>query len=161
MDTMVMEISKLDAPLGAEVLGLDLRGKLDGQTISTLLEAWYEHQVLVFRGQDLTPQQMVTFTEQLGEPGRPRMPSQAVHDLVDGLPREVMIVSNIRIDGKPMGLPHDGEMWFHHDMSYTPEPHKATLLHALELPSKGGNTKFANMYLGYQISIILSTKISI
>tara|TARA_Y100000588_G_scaffold203405_1_gene217212 strand:+ start:1290 stop:2147 length:858 start_codon:yes stop_codon:yes gene_type:complete len=149
MDTMVMEISKLDAPLGAEVLGLDLRGKLDGQTISTLLEAWYEHQVLVFRGQDLTPQQMVTFTEQLGEPGRPRMPSQAVHDLVDGLPREVMIVSNIRIDGKPMGLPHDGEMWFHSDMCYTKFPHTGTMLYAVELPSKGGNTLFADMYAAY------------
>ena len=62
-----------------------------------------------------------------------------------------MLVTNQRDEkGNYIGSLQDGEMWFHHDMSYRPEPHKATLLHALELPSKGGNTKFANQYLAYE-----------
>lgn len=144
-----LDIRKLDAPLGAEILGLDLREKMDRDTVAAVLAAWYDHQVLVFRGQDLSPRAMVDFTAQLGEPGRPRMPSQTARDVIEDLPPEVMIVSNIRIDGKPIGLPHDGEMWFHSDMCYVEIPHTATLLYSVELPSTGGNTLFADMYGAY------------
>lgn len=148
-DTAVFEISKLDAPLGAEITGLDLRQKLPAGDVQMILKAWYDNQVIVVRDQELTPQQLVDFTRQLGEPGVPRMPSQTVHDLVPDLPPEVMIVSNVRIDGKPLGLPHDGEMWFHSDMCYTEMPHTATMLYSVELPSTGGNTLFADMYAAY------------
>ncbi|MGB0630900.1 MAG: TauD/TfdA dioxygenase family protein [Alphaproteobacteria bacterium] len=144
-----LELTKLDAPLGAEINGLDLTEKLSAPTVASLLQAWYDHQVLVIRDQDLTPQQLVDFTAQLGEPGRPRMPSQAVRDIILDLPPEVMIVSNVRVDGKPLGLAHDGEMWFHSDMCYAEIPHTATLLYAVDLPSTGGNTKFADMYAAY------------
>lgn len=145
----MFEISKLDAPLGAEILGIDLRQKLSGAIVQTILGAWYEHQVIVIRDQDLTPDQLVDFTRQLGEPGVPRMPSQAVRDVIPDLPPEVMIVSNVRIDGKPLGLAHDGEMWFHSDMCYVEIPHTATMLYAVDLPSTGGNTLFADMYAAY------------
>ena len=71
-DTAVLDIAKLDAPLGAEVLGLDLRVALPNSVTEALLQAWYDNQVLVIRDQNLTPEQMVAFTSQLGEPGRPR-----------------------------------------------------------------------------------------
>lgn len=144
-----LDVRELDAPLGAEIAGLDLRQLLDRETVEEVLAAWYRHQVLVFRDQDLSPQQMVDFTGQFGEPGKPRMPSRAVRDILPNLPPEVMIVSNVRVDGKPMGLPHDGEMWFHSDMCYVEVPHTATLLYAVELPSWGGNTLFADMYAAY------------
>jgi taurine dioxygenase len=60
-----------------------------------------------------------------------------------------MLVTNIVNDGKPIGAFGDGEMWFHHDTSYYPEPHRATLLYAMTLPSHGGNTCFSNMYRAY------------
>lgn len=148
-DIATFEVLKLDAPLGAEIVGLDLRKKLAPADAQMVLQAWYDHQVIVFRDQDLTPQQLVGFTAQLGEQGVPRMPSQAVRDIIPDLPPEVMIVSNVRIDGKPLGLPHDGEMWFHSDMCYVEIPHTATMLYAVELPSTGGNTMFANMYAAY------------
>jgi taurine dioxygenase len=149
-DTAVFDISKLDAPLGAEIVGLDLRRKLSGKDAQTILQAWYENQVIVIRDQNLTPRQLVDFTRQLGEPGVPRMPSQAVRDIIPDLPPEVMIVSNVRIDGKPLGLAHDGEMWFHSDMCYVEIPHTATMLYAVDLPSTGGNTLFADMYAAYE-----------
>ena len=145
-----LDLTKLDAPLGAEINGLDLTQTLPAPIVAALLQAWYNHQVLVIRGQDLAPQQLVDFTAQLGEPGRPRMPSQAVRDIIPDLPPEIMIVSNVRVDGKPLGLPHDGEMWFHSDMCYTEIPHTATMLYAVDLPSRGGNTKFADMYAAYE-----------
>jgi taurine dioxygenase len=144
-----MKVSKLDAPVGGEIAGLDLRNALSPAQIEAVLQAWYDHQVIVIRDQDLTPQQLVDFTAQLGEPGRPRMPSQAVRDVIPDLPPEVMIVSNVRVDGKPLGLAHDGEMWFHSDMCYVEIPHTATMLYAVELPSTGGNTLFADMYAAY------------
>lgn len=132
----VMDLRKLDAPVGAEINGLDLTVPLSEAVVSAVLRAWYDYQVLVFRDQELTPQQLVDFTSQLGEPGRPRMPSQAVRDIIPDLPPEIMIVSNVRVDGKPLGLAHDGEMWFHSDMCYAEIPHTATLLYAVDLPSR-------------------------
>lgn len=149
METAVFDITKLEAPLGAEITGIDLRTALSRADVQRILEAWYAHQVVVFRDQDLTPAQLVEFTRQLGEPGVPRMPSQGARDKVRDLPPEVMIVSNVRIDGKPLGLAHDGEMWFHSDMCYVEIPHTATMLYAVDLPSTGGNTLFADMYAAY------------
>lgn len=145
-----LDIRDLDAPLGAEIKGLDLRERLDRGSVGDILDAWHRRQVLVFRDQDLSPRQQVDFTAQLGEPGRPRLPAQAVREVVRDLPPEVMIVSNVRVDGKPLGLPHDGEMWFHSDMCYVEVPHTATLLYAVDLPSTGGNTLFADMYGAYE-----------
>lgn len=144
-----LNLEKLDAPLGAEINGLDLTKMLSTDTVDAVLQAWYDNQVLVFRDQELTSQQLVDFTAQLGEPGRPRMPSQTVRDIIPDLPPEIMIVSNVRVDGKPLGLAHDGEMWFHSDMCYAEIPHTATLLYAVDLPSEGGNTMFADMYAAY------------
>tara|TARA_Y100001934_G_scaffold261522_1_gene334986 strand:- start:2912 stop:3772 length:861 start_codon:yes stop_codon:yes gene_type:complete len=144
-----LNLKKLDAPLGGEINGLDLTKMLSTDTVDAVLQAWYDNQVLVFRDQDLTPQQLVDFTAQLGEPGRPRMPPQTVRDIIPDLPPEIMIVSNVRVNGKPLGLAHDGEMWFHSDMCYAEIPHTATLLHAVDLPSEGGNTMFADMYAAY------------
>ena len=61
-----------------------------------------------------------------------------------------MLVTNIVENGKPIGVFGDGEMWFHHDTSYYPEPHRATLLYSMKLPSWGGNTCFSNMYKAYE-----------
>ena len=60
-----------------------------------------------------------------------------------------MLVTNIVENGKAIGVFGDGEMWFHHDTSYYPEPHRATLLYSMKLPSWGGNTCFSNMYKAY------------
>ncbi len=145
-----LDIRKLAAPLGAEIIGLDLRKTITAEEREAVLQAWYQYQVLVFRDQDLSPRDQVAFTACLGEPGRPRVPSRAAHDMIRDLPPEIMIVSNVRIDGKPLGLPHDGEMWFHSDMCYVEVPHKATLLYAVDLPSRGGHTLFADMYGAYE-----------
>ncbi len=62
----------------------------------------------------------------------------------------VMLVSNIREDGKPIGVLPDGEMQFHTDQCYLERPAMASMLYALEVPRTGGNTLFANGYLAYE-----------
>ena len=63
----------------------------------------------------------------------------------------IALVSNILDEaGRPIGALGDGEMWFHHDNSFTPNPDIATFLYSVELPSTGGNTLFGNGYCAYE-----------
>lgn len=140
----------VSSALGAEIIGLDLRRDLDEDTYSALLDAWHEHLVLVFRDQELSDEDQVRFTDQFGPLGVPRRPTMPTARSVREKHPAIMLVSNIRESGRPLGFPHDGEMWFHADMCYTETPHKATMLYAVELPSTGGNTMFANMYTAYE-----------
>jgi taurine dioxygenase len=61
----------------------------------------------------------------------------------------IMMISNIRENGEPIGALPDGEMMFHHDMIHSDMPDKATLLYSVEIPSTGGNTLFASGYAAY------------
>ena len=61
----------------------------------------------------------------------------------------IMLISNIRENGEPIGALPDGEMMFHHDMIHSEMPSKATLLYSVEIPSAGGNTLFASGYAAY------------
>ena len=145
MDFTVTPVS--DA-LGAEIGGLDLRDSLDAETLDRLVDAWHEHIVLLFRGQTLDEDQQLRFAAQfgrLGERARPpeRRPEGADYNAA------IMLISNIRENGVPIGSLPDGEMWFHHDMSYVEAPYKGTMLYAIDIPARGGNTRFANMYTAY------------
>lgn len=146
---MNFEITPLSPVVGAEVTGLDLTEELDDQTVSAIQDAWLQYSVLVIRDQELTEVDQVRFSEQFGPLGRPRRPTIPTARSAQEKHPAIMLVSNIRENGRPLGFPHDGEMWFHADMCYTEVPHKATMLYAMELPSKGGNTMFASMYEAY------------
>ena len=147
---MSIEIVPTSEALGAEIRGVDLSKSLDSAAAALIHRAWLDHLVIVFRGQDIDQHQQLAFTGLFGAPGGVRSPRPQRG--LDGQPLEpgIMIVSNIRRDGKPLGLPHDGEMWFHSDMCYDESPHKATLLYGIEIPSTGGNTCFVNMYSAYE-----------
>ena len=148
---MTLTITPFDAPLGAEVTGVDLRYDLNQEMVKKIYSAWLKHIVLVFRNQSLSTQEQVAFAQNFGTVGDRASPKHKQNEVANGYDGRIMLVTNERDKkGNYIGSLQDGEMWFHHDMSYKPEPHKATLLHALELPSKGGNTKFANMYLAYE-----------
>ena len=151
MDTVAsgVTITPVTAAVGAEITGLDLRRPLDGETAKLMENAWYEHILLLFRGQELTVEQQVDFATIFGELGkRSRAPKDKKPGDSDHLD-SIMMVTNIMEDGKPIGSFGDGEMWFHQDTCYYPVPNKATMLYAMELPSWGGNTRVNNMYLAY------------
>jgi taurine dioxygenase len=136
-------IDAFDAPLGAQVTGLDLSAPLQDEDFARIHRAHLDHHVLVFRTQRITPGQQVDFSRRFG-------PLQ-VHVLKQfQLPghEEVMVVSNVKEHGKPIGLGDAGHFW-HSDLSYKPLPSLGTLLHAQELPQAGGDTLFANMHLAW------------
>lgn len=138
-----LEIRPFDGPLGAEVVGLDLHRPLDRHALQAIHAAHLEHHVLVFRDQRITPQQQVDFSRLFG-------PLQ-IHVLrnfqLAGTP-EVLVVSNVVADGKPIGLGDAGHFW-HSDLSYKDKPSLGSMLHAQELPAEGGDTLFANMHLAF------------
>lgn len=145
---MTMKVEPTGAATGARVTGLDVSQPLDEATVKAIHAAWMEHQVLVFPDQDITEEEQIRFSRLWGDfPVRDRYETRTEKDIAD---KSIMLVSNIREDGKPIGSLPDGEMMFHTDGAYDEHPYNYTLLYAVELPSVGGNTLFANMYKAYE-----------
>ena len=141
---MTFTITPKDAALGAEVTGIDLGTPVDAEAVSEIRAALCGHSVLVFPGQEMSPEAQVALTRQLGEP--------EVNVLSDySLPNvpEIFIVSNVRKDGKPVGAINAGQYW-HSDLSYAARPTFATMLHAKEVPAGRGQTLFASMIRAYE-----------
>ena len=146
---MTLDIAKLAPAIGAEIRGIDLNREQSPETIAAINRIWLEHVILLFRGQDLTPERQIRVTRWFGELGHLARPKEYRTSGHDELPDGVMLISNIRENGEPIGALPDGEMMFHHDMMHAEVPHKATMLYAVEIPSTGGNTLFANGYAAY------------
>jgi taurine dioxygenase len=139
-------VRKLSPALGAEITGVDLREPIDAMLKQKLLDTWHEHQVILLRNQMLDEDAQVRFAETFGPPAR----STSGRTFKGVKNPAVMLVSNIREDGKPIGALPDGEMHFHTDQCHQATPAAATMLYAIEIPSKGGNTLFANAYKAYE-----------
>lgn len=134
--------------LGAEVQGIDLSKPLNAQTRDELIDAWHQHLVIVIRSQSLSDAQLVAFGEYFGEVMSDPRPVDYEPALDTDIPSLVDVVSNVKKNGKPIGALGDGEAIWHTDTE--PVPNGALILHALEIPSQGGNTRFGNMYDAYE-----------
>lgn len=146
------EVRKLSPACGAEIVGLDLRETLPEQTIADIRAAWNEHVALVFRDQDLTEDDQLRFAARFGELGNRKKPPAELASRTEGVlqtDQRVMLVSNMKVDGQPVGSFGDGDMWYHIDSGYSERPYNYTFLYAVELPSTGGNTLFSNMHAAY------------
>jgi len=130
-------------PVGAEVRGVDLAA-LAGREIDAIKEAWYRHDVLVFRNQRLTDDDLLAFSRHFGTLDPP--PNQgAGRKSPPGYP-DVYVVSNVLDEqGEPIGALGDGEALWHTDMSYAAHPPDASMLYSLEIPAAGGDTSFCGM----------------
>lgn len=144
------DVVKLAPHIGAEIRGLDLREGLDDATISGLVDAWHDNIILLFRDQKLSQKDLLRVTAFFGEAGGLHRPMHMFPKGYDSLEPGIMLISNIREDGEPIGALPDGEMMFHHDTIHAEVPSKGTLLYGIEIPSKGGNTIFANGYVAYE-----------
>jgi taurine dioxygenase len=144
---MTLDLQPLHG-IGAAVRGVDIAKPLDAQTADAIGRAWAEHLILVFPGQTLDDAAQIRFAGAFGKVGERSRPAERRPEGAD-YNGAIMLVSNIRRNGVPIGSLPDGEMWFHHDMCYVEKPHRGTFLYAIEAPSTGGNTKFANMCRAY------------
>ncbi len=134
--------------LGATVTGVDLARPLGDADFAEIVQALGRHGVLCFKDQKITPEQQADFAKRFGTL---EINVAAGPYTVPGLP-EVMILSNIVKDGKPIGLGDAGQGW-HTDMSYSEEIAFGNVLYALEVPRRDGrvlgDTLFANMHAAY------------
>jgi alpha-ketoglutarate-dependent taurine dioxygenase len=152
MNTMTrtrFDVVPLTKHIGAEIRGLDLRDKPDDETIRAIYQAWLDHLVIVFPGQSLSQEDLIRVTGYFGELGELHRPAKYFPKGYSSLLPGIMLISNIRENGEPIGALPDGEMMFHHDMIHAEIPSKATLLYSVEIPSAGGNTLFASGYAAY------------
>jgi taurine dioxygenase len=155
-DVLDIQVVPLSPHCGAEIKGVDLTKPLSKETVEIIQAAWDKHLVLVFRGQTITQDQQLAFASYFGDLGIRKKAPEALRSRNEGTIQDankdadkVLLVTNIKENGKPIGAFGEGEFWFHIDSGYTPRPYKYTFLYALELPSTGGNTMFSNMYMAY------------
>jgi taurine dioxygenase len=146
--TQEVSVIPLGRHLGAEIRGVDLSRPFDNDTFSQISKAFFEHQVVVFRNQNITPEQQIAFTRRFG------VLEQHVRKehRLNGYP-EILIVSNVLSEqGKAIGVEDAGRFW-HSDLSYKREPSLLSALYALEVPVKDGvvlgNTDFASTTAAY------------
>lgn len=120
------------APVGAEILGVDLSRTVGPAVFARILEAFEQHGVIVFRDQKLTPEQQIAFSRLFGE----------LEDFVlnqyalPGHP-EITLISNVRQDGRNIGIVDAGNHW-HSDSIYKATPSRCSLLYAREVPTEDG-----------------------
>jgi taurine dioxygenase len=142
-----VEVIPSGKALGAEIRGVDLR-KITNDDFAAIHQAWLDHLALLFRGQQLTDADLISFSQRFG--GLDYAPVQETgRRFVEGHP-EIYVVSNVMDNGVPIGSLGAGEATWHTDMSYLVDPPKASMLYALEVPPSGGNTYFSSMYAVYE-----------
>ena len=144
-----LEIVPLTQHIGAEIRGLDLSQPLGDADVAAINAAFLKHIVILFRGQKLSQEDLLRVTGFFGPLGHIRRPPKYFPPGFDKILPGILMISNIRENGEPIGALPDGEMMFHHDMIHSPTPDAATMLYSMEIPSQGGDTLFASGYAAY------------
>lgn len=142
-----VRVKPMSSAIGVEIGGVDLAQPLDDETFERIERAWHDGLILLFRDQRLDDAQQVAFCERFGEV------VGSYNKDINTAPNQhplVMYISNVRENGKLIGSLPDGEMYFHSDQCHTAQPAMASTLYAMEIPSSGGDTLFANTYTAYE-----------
>src|SRR5438477_9967958 len=143
-----MKVIPSGESLGATIEGLDLSAPLAQKPLVGVIQALGRYGVVRFPRQTLTGRQLRDFSAQLGDL-EINVASHAYQE--PGVP-EVMILSNIVENGKPIGLADAGQGW-HTDMSYSRMIAFANVLYGIKIPRRGGKalgaTQFSNMQAAY------------
>jgi taurine dioxygenase len=139
-------VTPLSSALGAQIHGIDAAA-IDDAGFERVRAAWLEHLVLLFRNQRLDDRALVEFTSRFGE--LEEAPLFGGRRYVEEHP-EVMIISNVAVDGREIGSLGNAEAFWHTDLNFVEEPPAASCLFAHEVPPTGGDTGFANMYAAFE-----------
>jgi taurine dioxygenase len=127
---MSLQIRPLQKTFGAEVSGLDLSQPLDSQTIAELKSLWHKYELLLFRNQTMDEAEIVSFSKQLGD-----LEIHIRKEFLSQKSPEILYVSNMTKEGKPVGILADSEVGWHYDQIYLPRPAVGSFLFSVKLPS--------------------------
>jgi taurine dioxygenase len=133
-----IEVRPIAGALGAEVRGADIAQLLDDAVIAEIRQAFLDHCVIFLRDQQLTPHALLAFAQRFGVPME--------YPQLKGLPECPLVTPVVKLEHERVNF---GGIW-HSDTSYLERPPMASMLYALEVPPYGGDTLFANQYLGYE-----------
>jgi putative 2-oxoglutarate oxygenase len=142
----MVEINRMGPQIGVEVRGVDVK-TMDEATWQRIHQAWLDHNVMCVRGQDLTIPDFIRYSERFG-PVTPHPSKSTRHP-------EYAKITMLGINKRDAAgnlidaIYRRGAEGWHTDGAYNQAPFKATQLYALAIPSRGGNTLFANGYAAY------------
>jgi taurine dioxygenase len=138
-----MRVERLGETFVARVHDLDLSQPLDDETYAALDKAWFENRVLAFPDQKLTEPQLMAISSHFGP-----LEKHVLENFHHNSYPEILMVSTVVEDGKPLGLADAGSYW-HSDVSYKAEPSRASTLYGVEVPETGGDTLFCDTAAAY------------
>lgn len=130
----------LSSTFGAEILDFQLTGNPDSEDTRAIKELWAEHKLLLFRNQSFDEAALVGFSRAFGD-----LEIHVREEYLSSEHPEILYVSNVKKDGRLVGILADSEVGWHYDQIYLPRPAVGSLLMADTLPPEGGNTEFADM----------------
>ena len=133
----MLDIKPMAGALGAEIHGLDLSGQLGAGQLARLRELLNEYEVIFFRDQDISPAAQKALALSFGP-----LQTHPAYDTVEGFPELTILESTPE---KPTRI----EAW-HSDMTFRQHPPMGTVLRAVVIPPKGGDTLWASMTAAYQ-----------
>ncbi len=131
------QVKPVTGSLGAEIIGVDLTD-LSNATFDKICTVFYDHSVLVFREQDLTHEQQITFARRFGE--------LEVHPIVNGMDEHPEMIKML----KPAGESASFGVGWHTDNSFFKEPSMGSIVYSHVVPPQGGDTLFASQYVAYE-----------
>lgn len=135
--------------LAADIVDFDA-SQSNSVAFKQLYNAWLDYGVVRLRNQSLTDDELLQFSRNFGNLGHSPMGKISEAELGKVTNPYVLTISNIRVNGKPIGGLGSGQTSWHTDMSYVKNPPKASLLYALKVPQRGGETHFCCMQQAYQ-----------
>jgi len=142
--TPKLQTRRLSNAFGVEILDLNLQETLRDETIAEIRALWNEYGIVLVRGQDITPRQLIAYSRRFGE--------LDLHETLKPFRHpdhpELFVLSTIPVNGKPSVSENVGRHW-HSDLSYTKRPPLGSIFHALILPEVGGDTMFTSMHAAY------------
>ena len=133
----MMKVIQLTPSIGATISEISLNKDLNSETIEQIYSALIKHQVIFFRGQDISPETHLKLAESLGEidPGHPVYPHVEGH-------QSIVLLKN-DVNNRP-----DTNDW-HKDLTFKSNPPFASILHGVKVPKVGGDTLWASMSAAY------------
>ena len=145
----MLEVSPISGAFAAQINHVDLASLTDAE-FEAIYAAWLDHGVLRIRAQTIDEAGLQQFSARFGPPEEAPTGRMSAAQKAKIKNRYVTQLSNILVNGKPIGGLGNSEASWHSDMTYVEVPPPASILLGIEIPEIGGDTYFANQYAAYE-----------
>jgi len=145
----MIEVKPITDDFVADITEVDVR-RLTDEAFEQIYAAWLRYGVLRLRNQRIDEDQLQAFSARFGPLEEIPFGRISEAEKAKVKNRYVTQLSNILVDGKPIGGLGNAEASWHSDMTYVETPPPASVLLGVEIPPAGGDTYFADQYAAYE-----------